>query len=403
MLKEEEYYQALALDYLAGELDEEGAQALWQWLQAEDHVLLFRQWMKHYHAARAVGQWPSLDEQLAWESVMVRLEHDNPRTVKISSRQRLLSWTACAAGVALIVSLGWFSIGNFRPETAKPSEKYASQTHSVEHNKAILVIDETESWILSGKDSLNIPSGTGQTIHISNNGLIDYSELIREKNDKNVRQHTLKIPWGSEFCLTLSDGTRVWLNAMSEMKYPEYFTGSRREVILSGEAYFEVARDPEMPFIVRTSDMDLEVLGTSFNIRAYSEESRLTTTLASGKIRQFYPATGDLLVLAPNEQAVYDKRQQQLQVRNVDFASVVAWKEGRILFRDGTLEEIFQELNRWYDFTVSYQNEELKKMRFYLHIDRYADVETILEKLQRTRGIRFVIQGKEIMVCNDVN
>lgn len=403
MLKEEEYYQALTLDYLAGELDEEGVQALWEWLQAEDHVLLFRQWMKHYHAAQAVGQWPSVDELLAWESVMVRLEQDKLKTVEIPSRQRIFTWVACVAGVALIISLGWFSIDNFRPGTAKQSEKYASQTQAVEHKKAILVIDETESWIFSSKDSLNIPSGTGQAIHISNNGLIDYSELIREKNDKDVRQHTLKIPWGSEFTLTLSDGTRVWLNAMSEIKYPEYFTGSRREVILSGEAYFEVAPDPEMPFIVRTSDMDLEVLGTSFNIRAYSEERRLTTTLASGKIRQFYPATGDLLVLAPNEQAVYDKQQRQIQVRNVDFASVVAWKEGRILFRDGTLEEIFQELKRWYDFTVSYQKEELKKMRFYLHIDRYADVESILEKLQRTRGIRFVIQGKEIVVCNDVN
>lgn len=402
MLKTEEYYQALILDYLAGELDEKRAAELWEWLQEEEaHVLLFRQWVKAYSATQAAAQWSTIHEQSARETVYARLQAEAP---KKGARFRTLYRGMCAAAVALLISLTWFGLRlHFGPENEEMPIEYAAKISSTDFKGAVLMTGGKETLILTGKDSLSIPSTTGQTIHIANNGLIDYSELIQGESEKPAPQHTLKIPRGSEFCITLNDGTRVWLNAMSELSYPEYFTGEKREVTLNGEAYFEVMPNPALPFIVHTTDMNLEVLGTSFNIRAYSEENCLTTTLASGKIRQHYPASGDTLYLFPNEQAIYDKKQQHLMTQEADLSATLAWKEGRILLRNSTLEEIFRELDRWYDFEVSYQNDRLKHMRFYLNIDRYANVESVLEKLQRTQGIRFIIQGKQILVCNDVN
>lgn len=402
MFKTEEYYQSLILDYLEGELNEKRAAELWEWVQAEEaHVLLFKQWVKVYHATRVAGQWSAIQGQSVRETVFARLQAETP---KKRARFRTLYRGMCAAAVALLISLTWFGLRlHFGPENEDTPVEYAEKITSSEFKGAVLVTGGKETLILTGKDSLSIPSTTGQTIHIANNGLIDYSELLQGESEKLAPQHSLKIPRGSEFCITLNDGTRVWLNALSELSYPEYFSGEKREVTLTGEAYFEVMPDHTHPFIVHTADMNLEVLGTSFNIRAYGEEDCLTTTLASGKIRQLYPASGDTLLLFPNEQSVYDKKQQRLQVQEADLTAALAWKEGRILLRNSTLDEIFRELNRWYDFEVSYQNERLKNMRFYLNIDRYANVESVLEKLQRTGGIQFIIQGKKIMVCNDVN
>ena len=213
-----------------------------------------------------------------------------------------------------------------------------------------------------------------------------------------VEYNTLVVPRGCEFNLVLADGSRVWLNAGSSLKYPETFSNGERRVYLNGEAYFEVEHDAEAPFIVNTESMDLQVLGTSFNIKAYDDESMVITTLVTGKIRQEFPEVGKDITLTPSRQSIFDRVSGKLETKQADVRETLAWKEGKFIANDERLEDIFRQLSRWYDFKVVYTRPSLKDVRFYLHSNRYAEVKTILEYLQTTKGIRFTYADKTIYV-----
>ena len=188
------------------------------------------------------------------------------------------------------------------------------------------------------------------------------------------------------------------MNAGSSLKYPETFSNGERRVYLEGEAYFEVEHDENAPFIVNTKAMDLQVLGTSFNIKAYDDESMVITTLVTGKIRQEFPEAGKNITLTPSRQSVFDRVSGELKTQQADVRAALAWKDGKIIANDERLEDIFRRLSRWYDFKVVYSQPSLKDVRFYLHSNRYAEVHTILEYLQTTKGIHFTYAEKTIYV-----
>ena len=393
MRQSEQYFRDLIYSCLSGRADSVEIRELMDWLNENDrHRQIFRTCVRETYLIRSGGRWEQIDVSRAKIKVFRRLRK---RTVF----RRLYPY---AAVILLLFGVSLFFYQKHYFDTKREyslSEVSALQLYP---QQVVLSIGEDRQVLLDGSRRMEIAGEQGERIAIADSNRLDYRDFDGVTGD-SIFRHTLSVPRGSEYCVTLSDGTRVWMNAMSELSYPEHFIGNQREVELSGEAYFEVSPCPEKPFVVYTQDMQLEVLGTSFNIRAYQEESFLTTTLITGKIRQRYVSTGQELTLAPHEQACFDRAKKSLQVGDADLNAVLAWKEGRILLRDGTLEEIFGELIRWYDFKVSYEKESLKKMRFYLNIDRYADIGGVLEKLERTRGIRFVIRGKEILVRDDVN
>lgn len=144
--------------------------------------------------------------------------------------------------------------------------------------------------------------------------------------------------------------------------------------------------------------MDLRVLGTSFDVKAYPDDRMIVTTLVTGKIAQRYAAADTGIVLTPSRQSVYDRESGSLRTREVDPRDALAWREGRIVMKDARLEDIFRELSRWYDFEAVYTNPSLRDMRFYLHTNRYAEIDGILEHLQATRGVRFSRVGNKIYV-----
>ena len=182
------------------------------------------------------------------------------------------------------------------------------------------------------------------------------------------------------------------------MKYPEVFAGDHREVYLEGEAYFEVARNEQASFSVYTRDMNLQVLGTSFNIKAYPDETETVTTLLSGSIEQHYPSSRQTLKLLPSQQSHFDCHTGNLQILEADPEEVLAWKNGKFIARDKTLEEIFRELTRWYDFEVVFTRPALRQLRFHLHTNRYASIREILDNLQSTNGIHFSYIGNKIYI-----
>lgn len=234
-------------------------------------------------------------------------------------------------------------------------------------------------------------------IRLTDSGRLEYLRLS-EATTQEITYNTLTVPYGCEFSVVLSDGSRIWLNAGSELKYPETFPNDSREITLDGEAYFEIASDTARPFYVRTQGMQLKVLGTSFNIKAYPEETEIVTTLISGSIEQHFPATGRKLHLIPSQQSRFNPATGNLQIHKADTEEVLAWKNGKFIARDETLEEILRELSRWYDFEAVFTHSALKSERFYLHTNRYNTIREILDNLQSTNGIRFSYIGNKIYI-----
>ena len=210
--------------------------------------------------------------------------------------------------------------------------------------------------------------------------------------------NTIDIPIGGEYQLVLADGTKVWLNADSKLRFPVSFTAERREVYLEGEAYFEVAKDSEHPFIVHISRGAIEVLGTGFNVRDYREEQKTVTTLVQGKVvYRSERQPGREIMLEPGFQ-IKDEEGGSLQPRKVDVILYTGWKDGKYVFENATLEEIMQVLSRWYDIAVFYKREEVKKLHFTGDLERYKTINDFLEFMEIGGNVRFSIKGKTVLI-----
>ncbi len=208
--------------------------------------------------------------------------------------------------------------------------------------------------------------------------------------------NTMSTPRGGEYALKLGDGSIVYLNAMSELRFPVNFVGNIREVELSGEAYFEVKEDALRPFVIRTGDLRIRVLGTEFNVRAYGGEKMVSTTLVEGRV-ELSARRGTPVVLHPGEQGGFSREAGDIEVKKVNVASCIAWKNGMFDIRDCELEEIMEYLSRWYDIHVFYRQESLKKIRFGCYITRYSDIRPILELLEKTGKIRAQLNGNTVV------
>lgn len=202
------------------------------------------------------------------------------------------------------------------------------------------------------------------------------------------------VPRGGEYRLVLSDGTKVWVNAASELKYPVRFGGSQREVFMKGEAYFEVEKDSTCPFIVHTSRGAVQVLGTEFNVRDYEDEAKVVTTLVKGSVE--YRTSRSRVVLKPGFQS--EDIGREISVRRVDVEQCVGWKDGKYIFFDESLENIMRYVERTYDTEVFFINDSVKKLRFSGDLKRYDRVESLLRYLESSGDVRFNIQNRTITV-----
>lgn len=225
---------------------------------------------------------------------------------------------------------------------------------------------------------------------------LTYKQAGKRHASGEKQFNTLKIPRGGEYLLTCSDGTKIWLNSETTLKYPIVFSKASRDVYLEGEAFFEVAENSNWPFVVHVSGVKVQVLGTSFNIRAYRDEEASTTTLVTGRVHVEDSGSEKEFHLTPNEQAVVSP--QGTEIRKVDINPFIAWKNGRILFEGNELEDIFKDLSRWYNVEVSYADEEVKGLKFNIDIRRYSDFDTILEILELTKKVKFEIYGNKVII-----
>ena len=354
------------------------------WLKEKDHVELLDE-------IAAIRQ--KLSGQSYGENGEEEFQHLEKSIYDQKSRRMTLRWSI-AASIILLVGL---FVGRTINEVRDMHEEQVLVKNVMQPgtSKAILMMADGKEVVLEQGQNLNILLNERVRVATSNRG------IVYEEHGKGVvteEYNKLTTPIGGEYSLVLSDGTKVFLNADSELKYPVEFSDGKRIVDLKGEAYFEVHKDSSRPFVVRMNGAEVTVLGTSFNVNTYGDDGQIYTTLVNGSVRVSSVKNGQAEVLKPGMQSVMDVQSGQLTVREVDVEPYVAWREGRFVFRAMTLDLIMRQLQRWYDFEVFYQNPELKDYEFRGVIKRDMDLDKVLSVIKVTTNVDFEVKGKVITI-----
>ena len=310
----------------------------------------------------------------------------NRRMKTIIRYAAILTLPIVAAGIFLLQKNDQQAIVSIS-EVIKPGE-----------HKAVLITGGGDRITLSDSTLSPIQEQNGMIVNVTNNKV---SYILPE--DSLCTQgspifNTLQIPRGGEYFLTLADGTEVWLNAETEIRYPVQFTGDKRVVYLDGEAYFTVAPDKNKPFTVVSTHASVSVLGTQFNFRAYPDERDVQTTLVSGSVIMQSEKYKQQIKLVPGEQGVLEKNSAKLMKQEVNTYLYTAWKDGRFAFRDARLEDLFNILARWYDLSVFYQSPEAKDIRFTGDLNKTDDFKSILKIIEQNERVIFTVNQRTVFI-----
>ena len=262
-------------------------------------------------------------------------------------------------------------------------------------SQAVLVLDdgrkvflkEEEEGVISEDKEITVTGEKDRLVYTSSEG----------KNVDEIRFNELEVPRGGEYKVRLADGTLVYLNSATRMKYPVKFDEKERKVYLSGEAYFEVAKDPERPFFVEMEGVEVRVYGTSFNVNTH-QEGNIQTVLVKGSIGVKVLSSGMESMIRPGQMAEFKQGNTKVDVKDVNVAVYTDWKDGIFRFENQRLEDILTVLSNWYDVDVFYQTPSVKELHFSGYMERYKDVRVILDAITLSTGVTFSIQGKTIIV-----
>lgn len=313
-------------------------------------------------------------------------------------------WLRYAAAILLFGTAIYFFIGynNDKKQDTVIAKTQVDKTEKIVPggNKALLTLADGSTIILDSAANGLLSQQGGIKVQKLDNGLLAYSingKLVTE-NDQAF-YNTITTPRGGQYQVTLSDGTKVWLNAASSIHFPVVFTGSERKVEITGEAYFEVAKNKAMPFKVTAGSSEVEVLGTHFNINSYTDEPSIKTTLLEGMVKVTVPVLGasqSAEFLQPGQQAAINKQGRISVIKNADLEEAVAWKNGRFQFKSADLKSILRQISRWYDADIEYKGN--VDMHFSGQLPRNDNVNKVFEKLALTGEVNFMVEGKKIIV-----
>ncbi|WP_353132187.1 FecR domain-containing protein [Pseudopedobacter sp.] len=340
-----------------------------------------------------------LDSELVYENIISdsRFQKANPkRKIFVFNGKVFLRYAAVlllTAGVGL-----WFYVN--KPETGpeKGQQLIAVKKDSgTEDAKAVMLTLADGSQIALDKVSNGVLTVQGDSKVEHQDGQITYQDGVGlGLGGGKALENTVTTPRGADFKIVLPDGTKVWLNTMSSLSYPVMFNGKERKVRVNGEAYFEVAKNPHKPFIVEANGTEVSVLGTHFNVNAYSNENAVKTTLIEGAVKVTNHTKS--VLLKPGEQSTASLSKNDIKVSTVDTEETLAWKNGYFLFNDENITTVMRTIARWYDITVEYDGN-IDGKTFGGTISRFEDIEQLLKSIEMTGAIRFKLMpatsGKE--------
>lgn len=385
---------------LAGTLTEEENAILTQWKAQPENEELFNSMVDLEAINQKFATYDQFDSQLALRKVKSRIG-EKERKHKSGFVFSLLKYAA----VLLVVGVAGYLYFYM-------SSKPAGQQPGTDAPLAQTEAKRSESGLMPAKNKAILILANGQEIDLTQQGqnLIKLPGL-EVKNENNllaypadevapeaaVAYNTLQVPIGGEYQVQLPDGSKVWLNSASSLTYPTRFTGDTREVELHGEAYFEVQKDAKQ-FVVTTGEVAVKVLGTKFNLSAYSDDATIATTLVEGKVSMEGSQHIKPTILLPNRQAVYTRNNQTISVRPVETADYTAWLNGEFYFKKEQLGTILTRLSRWYNIRVKYQDPSIKEKVFTGIALKNKPLEHILDLISKTSDINYRIENNTVIL-----
>ncbi|MBE9583165.1 FecR domain-containing protein [Mucilaginibacter sp. JRF] len=302
---------------------------------------------------------------------------------------------AAAAIVLLCISV---TVALYMQRKDEQPVQIAQKLHDIAPggNVATLTLSNGKKIALTDSTREELAKQAGVSIVKSDDGQLIYSVYGNEQSDGPVGYNIAETPKGGQYQVHLADGTTVWLNASSSLKFPVRFAGKDRVVELTGEAYFEVAHNASKPFIVKTLNQQVQVLGTQFNVNSYDDEPAVVTTLVQGSVKVSSNHSGQTSILKPGEQSLLSASQFTVRMANLDEA--IAWKNGYFRFKDEKIGSIMRKLSRWYDVDeVEYIGKPSDEL-FTGKISRFRNISQVLNMLEKTDGAHFKIEGRRIKV-----
>lgn len=399
-----EQYSQLIRKYLADQASKE-EQELLQGLK--DDPVFIQAWEKVWRENSYPVQpatYPDRDRMM--ENILA-----DPRIAKSASSQQMTTnghfifrrrwWQVAAVFLAFCGAALW-GYYNYYSVDMQPKELLSNVSIVPGSDKAMIILENGKQIDLSLLSADTVLDQGEYLITKDNSGQISYSLKDNSSQTNNVVYNTVVTPQGGEYTLRMADGSLVQLNAGTKIKYPVKFDAKLRSVQLEGEAYFEVAKmevkGKRVPFIVQSGAQTLEVLGTHFNIKSFDD--RIVTTLVEGKVKlSFADAALKEQVLAPNDQVVFDKSHKSVKKEQVDPFYSLAWKNGNFAFDNASIQMVMDEVARWYDVEISYQDQ-LQGQHFSGTISRYENIDKLLKTISFAGGVHFERKGRRIYVLN---
>jgi transmembrane sensor len=379
--KPDKRLQELARKLLAGEISESEKEELDQWYDSFDDT---------YHEKISDETVAQLEARLQ-QAILARV-HINKR----SPAKRVTLWPRIAAVASIILCLGFAFYFYQRQRVYVVNPNLARQDIPPGRNRAILILANGKKVDLDVIKKGTIVHQNGLTITKTNNGQLVYA--ISATKDQSLQSklsyNTIETPRGGRYEIKLPDGTMVWLNAASSLKYPIQFASNERRVELTGEAYFEVVHNKDIPFRVQSHGQMVEDVGTHFNISAYADDQITKTTLLEGAVK--ITAHDNTRILKPGQQAQASQSGIDL-VEGLDLEEVVSWKNGDFKFNE-SLESIMTKIARWYDVEVVYQTRPDPDLTFSGKISRSRNISGILNMLSYNGDVHFRIEGRRVIV-----
>jgi len=383
--------------YLAGNATSEELQLVnsWYYNLPDDHIEI-------------PAEAQALREKIR-DRIHLRLQQTIREDAAVLPTRRFFTATRLAAAILVLVGMAgatWFFIKTGKHTPAKQVAQHNTAPGKVTPggNKAVLTLANGDTILLDNADN-GLLSQQGNTKVIKlNNGALAYQ--ASGSKGAAASWNTITTPRGGQYRITLPDGTGVWLNAASSLRFPTAFTGPVREVSLTGEGYFEVkpyetANGSKMPFIVKVAghqdrdEMKVRVLGTKFNIMAYNDEAAVSTSLLEGSVAASNGA--DSVMIKPGQRASLPQGQSRFKMGTADFKEILAWKNGEFRFREAGIKDIMRQLCRWYDVEVTYKGD-ADRIKLSGLIPKTEDISVLLDALQATGKVHFDMKGRTITV-----
>lgn len=379
-MKDSKHIKLLFERYLNNHASREETAELFQYFQNTNNKEALEQMIENQLESRDKEE---LIDKMILDRVFGKIDLDTePQNFKSPTWYKT---TGVAAAIILIISISYLFLNRstYNDHTATIIEPG--------RDKATLVLSSGKTIVLEDVANGKLTEELGTTIEKTEKGGINYK--IEGNTDVRIAMNLLNVPKGGQFQITLSDGTKVWLNSNSSLKYPSAFSTSERRVELTGEAYFEVSKNKQKPFIVETSLQKVEVLGTKFNINAYDDESSTQTSLAEGSVR--VSCKNNTTLLKPGQQSTLTD--QNIAVRSINLDQVLDWKNGDFNFSNNNLKEIMRKISRWYNIEVIFEGP-ISQETYVAQISRKKRLNDVLRALQLSGSIKYNIRNNKLYI-----